>query len=69
MLFRGMRSNVGYYTADMRLLHRLVNIAAMLKLAAEKHPLESREMDELFCKVGAILAVLAVICGRLGSRA
>ena len=46
--------------SDVLFLSRLVNIAAALKLAAEQHPLESRDIDELFVKVeGAIKACMA----------
>ena len=39
----------------MKLLHALVNIAAALKLSAIKHPLESRDINELYDKVDASL--------------
>jgi len=57
-LFSCLRAQGGY-EADLKLLSALVNIAAALKLAAEQHPLESREMDELYGKVeGAIKACM-----------
>jgi hypothetical protein len=40
---------------DVKLLHALVNIAAALKLSAIKHPLESRDINELYDKVDASL--------------
>ena len=39
----------------MKLLHALVSIAAALKLSAIKHPLESRDINELYDKVDASL--------------
>ena len=39
----------------MKLLHALVNIAAALKLSAIKHPLESRDINELYDKVDLAL--------------
>jgi hypothetical protein len=49
-LFRRLRIQHGY-KADVKLLHALVNIAAALKLSAIKHPLESRDINELYDKV------------------
>ena len=40
---------------DVKLLHALVSIAAALKLSAIKHPLESRDINELYDKVDASL--------------
>ena len=44
-----------YFILDVKLLHALVNIAAALKLSAIKHPLESRDINELYDKVDASL--------------
>jgi hypothetical protein len=49
-LFRRLRVQHGY-KADVKLLHALVCIAAALKLSAIKHPLESRDINELYDKV------------------
>lgn len=43
------------FSLDVKLLHALVNIAAALKLSAIKHPLESRDINELYDKVDASL--------------
>ena len=57
-LFSRLRAQGGY-KSDLKLLSALVNVAAALKLAAEQHPLESREMVELFEKVeGGIKACM-----------
>ena len=58
-MFNALKNMKRSYVSDVLFLSRLVNIAAALKLAAEQHPLESRDIDELFEKVeGAIKACM-----------